>query len=135
MTTATQTKTEPQSIYALIPRIMQEVGAISKSKKNAAQGYSFRGIDDVMAAFHAPLAKHGVFYVPDVLEVSQTERQTAKGGTMICTQLKVAYTFFASDGSSITATVIGEAMDTGDKLALGVLLMLAAAVLGYRWFV
>lgn len=106
---------ESNQIYALIPRIMAEVGAVEKTRRNQQQGYQFRGVDDVMGAFHAPLAKHGVFFVPDVLETEQTERQTKAGGLLIYTRLKVAYTFYAPDGSCVRAVVVGEAMDSGDK--------------------
>ena len=102
-------------IYELIPKVMAEVGAIEKSRKNAQQGYSFRGIDDVFAAFHGPLSKHGVFYLPEVLDKTVTERQTKSGGTLIYTSLTIAYTFFASDGSNVRAVVVGEAMDSADK--------------------
>lgn len=102
-------------IYQLIPRVMAEVGAIEKGRKNTQQNYAFRGIDDVFAAFQGPLAKHQIFYVPEVLERAVTERQTLKGGTLIYTTLMVAYTFYAPDGSSVRAVVVGEAMDSGDK--------------------
>ena len=43
------------------------------------------------------------------------DRQTAKGGNLIYSILKMKYTFYASDGSSVSAVVIGEGMDSGDK--------------------
>lgn len=103
------------SIFSLIPKIMAEVGAIEKASKNAAQNYKFRGIDDVMAAFQPVLAKYGVFFIPEVISASQTDRESAKGSTLIYTQLTVAYTFYATDGSNIRAVVVGEAMDSADK--------------------
>lgn len=104
-------------IYKKIPLIMGEVGIIEKGRKNKEQGYMFRGIDDVYAACHDALAKHGVFSVPNVLEVTREERQSKRGGTLIYTILKMQYTFYAKDGSFIYATTMGEAMDTGDKSA------------------
>lgn len=102
-------------IYSLIPKIMGEVGAIAKNKRNQAQGYQFRGIDDVYLAFQGPLAKYGVFYVPQVLERTVCERETKNGSTLFYTILKMAFTFFAADGSSFQAVTVGEAMDSGDK--------------------
>jgi len=102
-------------IYELIPKVMTEVGAIEKGRRNEAQKFFFRGIDDVMSAFQPVLARHQVFYVPEVIEKTTDERQTKSGGTMIYTGLTVAYTFFAPDGSSVRAVVVGEAMDSGDK--------------------
>ncbi len=104
-----------QQIYEAIPKVMAEVGSIAKNRKNQQQGYAFRGIDDVFAAFQAPLATHGVFYVPEVLEECRDEGQTKSGGTMFYTRLRVAYTFYAQDGSNVRAVVVGEAMDSADK--------------------
>lgn len=102
-------------IHELIPKIMREVGAIGKDRKNQMQGYNFRGIDDVYNAINAPLAANGVFIVPTVLDMKREERQTQKGGMLIYTILTVKHTFFAPDGSSFDAVTIGEAMDSGDK--------------------
>lgn len=104
-----------QQIFELIPKVMAEVGAIEKARKNTQQNYAFRGIDDVFAAFQSPLAKHGVFYIPEVLESAVTERESSAGKTLIYTNLKVAYTFYAPDGSNVRAVVVGEAMDSADK--------------------
>lgn len=102
-------------IHEAIAAIMGEVGAISKENKNSAQGYYFRGIDDVYIAVHNLFAKHGVFSVPTVLESVTEEKTSTKGSTLIYRILKIRYDFFAKDGSSISATVIGEGMDSGDK--------------------
>jgi hypothetical protein len=102
-------------IYKKIPLIMGEVGHIAKTKKNQSQGYMFRGIDDVMAALQGLLTKHNVFYCPSVIGETREERQSAKGGLLIYTILRVEYLFYASDGSSVKVTTVGEAMDSGDK--------------------
>lgn len=104
-----------QLIFQLIPKVMAEVGAIEKNRQNQAQKYKFRGVDDVYAAFHGPLAKHGLFYVPEVLTREISERPTQAGGVLFYTRLLVAYTFYAPDGSSIRAVVAGEGMDSSDK--------------------
>ena len=104
-----------QQIYQLIPKVMADVGAIEKARRNEQQKYYFRGIDDVLAAFQPVLAKHQIFYVPEVLEKEVTERESASNRTLIYTTLTVAYTFYAPDGSNIRAVVVGEAMDSGDK--------------------
>jgi hypothetical protein len=104
-----------QQIFELIPKVMADVGVIEKAKKNAQQGYKFRGIDDVFSAFQPVLAKHQIFYVPEVLTAATTDRETKSGGTLIYTNLTVAYTFYAPDGSNIRAVVVGEAMDSADK--------------------
>lgn len=95
--------------------ITAEISSIGKTKKNAQQGYSFRGIDDLMNTLHPLFAKYGVLMVPEVLESTREERVTAKGSALISAILKVKYHLIGIDGSEVTATVIGEGMDTADK--------------------
>lgn len=95
--------------------ITAEIGSIGKNKKNQQQGYSFRGIDDLMNTLHPLFAKFGVIVVPEVLESTREERITAKGSALISAILKVKYHFTSVDGSEVCATVIGEGMDTADK--------------------
>lgn len=103
-------------IFEAIPKIMSEVGAIAKTRKNQqGSGYMFRGIDDVYSALQPLLHKYGVFFSPSVLESVREERHSKAGGTLIYTVLKVKYTFFADDGSTFESVVTGEAMDSGDK--------------------
>lgn len=102
-------------IYKAIADIMGEIGAVGKNSKNSQQGFMYRGIDAVMNAINPALVKHKVFIVPEVLEQTREERQTAKGGTLFYSICKVRYTFYAEDGSSIEAVVVGEGMDSGDK--------------------
>ena len=102
-------------IHEVIPKIMAEVGSISKGRKNQQQNYMFRGIDDAYAAFQPLFAKHGVFVVPSVLKSVREERAAKSGGVLIYTTLDVKHTFFADDGSSLECVTVGEAMDSGDK--------------------
>lgn len=104
-----------QQIFELIPKVMADVGAIEKAHRNEQQKYYFRGIDDVFAAFQPVLAKHKIFYVPEVLDKTVAERESASNRVLIYTTLTVAYTFYAPDGSNVRAVVVGEAMDSGDK--------------------
>lgn len=103
------------NIYESISKIMEEIPAIGKTKKNVQQGFMFRGIDQVMNALQPLLSKHKVFIVPEVLEQIREERVTSKGGNLIYSICKIKYKFFAEDGTSIEATTIGEGMDSGDK--------------------
>lgn len=102
-------------IYTAILGVMADVGAIGKDKKNARQGFKYRGIDDVMNALQPAMIKHGIFVVPSVLEQKREERRTSKDGNLVYSICTVKYTFYAKDGSSVDAVVIGEGMDSGDK--------------------
>lgn len=103
------------NIYETITSIMNEGYAIAKEKRNAQQGFMYRGIDDVMNTFQPLMAKYKIFVVPEVLEHTREERTTGKGSTLLYSLLRVKYTFFADDGTSVSAVVIGEGMDSGDK--------------------
>lgn len=103
------------NIYQAITNIMSEGYAITKDKRNAQQGFRYRGIDDVLNTFQPLLAKHHVFVVPEVLDQQRQERTTGKGGSLLYSLLRMRYTFYAEDGSSVSAVVVGEGMDSGDK--------------------
>lgn len=102
-------------IHEAICATMNDVGAVTKGDFNQYDKYKFRGIDAVMNALNPAMRKNGIFVVPEVLEHHQEERQSQKGGLMIYTICKVKYTFYAKDGSSLDAVVVGEAMDRSDK--------------------
>lgn len=106
---------ESKKIYSAICNAMSEIGAIAKDSKNQKQGYMYRGIDAVYNALQPVLIKHRIFSVPEVLEHKREERRTSSGGNLIYSILKVRYIFYTDDGSSVSAVVIGEGMDLGDK--------------------
>ena len=103
------------NIYQAIADIMKNGCAIGKDKYNAQQKFKYRGIDDVMNTFQPLMAERGIFIVPEVMENHREERASRNGGNLIYSILKVKYTFYAEDGSSISAIVIGEGMDSADK--------------------
>lgn len=111
-----ETSQEKKTIHAAMIEIMRAVEAIKKEKTNT-QGASFkyRGIDDVMNSLHNAFADAGVFITTEVLERSEKERQSKQGGALFYITSKIRFTFHAEDGSSISSTVIGTAMDSGDK--------------------
>ena len=98
------------------------IGKTRKADMGNAGKYNFRGIDDVMNALHSSFAKFGVFLLPEVLEskVEIQEKEKTYNGvttkTYACSAiLKIRYIFTASDGSSVTAIGIGQALDQSDK--------------------
>lgn len=102
-------------IYTALAKVMAEVGAVAKTKKNVQQGYQFRGVDDVMAHCQQVMAAHGVVPVPRVVNVEREMVDTKSGGRMASVRLTVDHTFYAADGSHVVCTTLGEAMDSGDK--------------------
>ena len=108
----------PPKVYAAIAKVMGEVGkaGISKDRNNEQQGYKFRGIDDVYNALSGFLSGAGLCILPRVLKREVTERTTQKGGVIFYVVLDVEFDIVcAEDGSRHTVSVVGEAMDSGDK--------------------
>ena len=96
--------------------VMQDVGAVRKGEKNAAQGFNFRGIDSVVNAVAPALKKNGVLVVPALQSVDYSQVEVGKNRTpMLQCRVVVQYVFAAEDGTTLAATVAAEALDSGDK--------------------
>jgi len=103
-------------IAQALSEVMKAVGAIAKKDKNTAQGFNFRGIDSVVNAVSPALQKFGVVVVPSVEEYDYQTVEIGRNRTaMGHVRVKVTYTFIGANGDSLKATVVGEAMDSGDK--------------------
>jgi len=102
-------------IYAQMIKIHKDADGLTKDQQNKQQGFKYRGIDDAYNYLHDIFAKHKVFTAPRVTNISREERLSKAGAVLMYTLLTVEYDFIAEDGSSVTACVIGEAMDSGDK--------------------
>ena len=113
-----QAGTAVPHVYTAISAVMDEIGkaGISKDRKNDQQGYNFRGIDDVYNAMAPILAKNQLCILPTVKSRDVTERQTQRGGVLFYVAVAVDFALVsAKDGSTHTISVVGEAMDSGDK--------------------
>lgn len=111
---------ESPKIFSAMIKIMDEVGAVGKDRKNESQGYKFRGIDDMLNAMHPAFTKHGVFMVPRVKneshELKEVTRGSGKPGIDKHVHLSVEFDFVADDGSKVTVgPITSEGLDSGDK--------------------
>ena len=106
---------ESGMIYKLIGQAISKIGAIGKDKTNTQQGFKYRGIDQVYNALNPVMAELGIFIAPEVIDQKREERVTQKGAILTYTLLTMRYTVYAPDGSSVSMTVVGEGMDSGDK--------------------
>lgn len=94
--------------------VKNDVGAVGKTDRNAAQGFNFRGIDAVLSAVSGPLRKHGVMVFPRLMSLEKGTASTNGGKTMNTVVVTVDYVF--TDGATqISVVVPGEAFDSGDK--------------------
>src|SRR5574343_118471 len=110
-------------IYKSMAKILKEVDFIGKSKTaDMGKGgkYNFRGIDDMYNVLHKSFADNQVFIIPEVLEATietQDKGQDNYGNQkyQYSVIVKVKFTCFAEDGSSVSGIGIGHALDTSDK--------------------
>ncbi len=115
------------TIYQAMAKILADVDHIGKDRQadmgNAGK-YKFRGIDDIYNALHKSFAKYGVFIIPKIIysELDIQEKEKTYNGVTTKTyaqsaKITIEFTFAAADGSSVTATGFGYALDTSDKAA------------------
>lgn len=105
-------------VYEAIVQVQEALSkdGIVKNRKNQAQGYAFRGIDDIYNALANHLAAARLCILPRVISRQVTERETKNGGLAIYVVVEVEFDFVcALDGSVHIVRMAGEAMDTGDK--------------------
>lgn len=103
-------------IAQALSEIMKSVGGIAKKDRNQAQGFNFRGIDSVVNAVSPALQKYGVVVFPTVEDYSYDTVEIGRNRTaMGHVKVRVSYTFIGANGDAIKTTVVGEAMDSGDK--------------------
>ncbi len=107
---------ETPKIFPAIIAANRAIESVAKARKNAQQGYSFRGIDEVYNMIHGVLAEAGIVTVPSVLQRRSSERSTKAGGGMTLIELQVEYWFTAEDGSSLVVGPLwSEGLDNSDK--------------------
>jgi hypothetical protein len=94
---------------------------ISKDQRNEFDKYQFRGIDDVYNALAPLLAKHKLVIVPQSQECEVVQIKTSQGKPANHAKATINYALFDAESesnatdASVTATVVGEASDRGDK--------------------
>jgi hypothetical protein len=106
------------TVYECIAAVSEEIAqtGIAKTHSNAAQGYKFRGIDDVYNALAPLIAKHKLVIMPRMVSRTQTEKATQRGGSLFCVVVEAEFDFVsATDSTQHTVRMFGEAMDSGDK--------------------
>lgn len=105
-------------VLIAISDVMADVAkeGISKSRSNTTQNYKFRGIDDVYNALAPILAKHKLVITPSCQSRSKEVVATKGGGSLFYVTVDMEFELASAvDGSTKTARMFGEAMDSGDK--------------------
>lgn len=104
------TSTAEPMIHAAMAAAFANIRGVGKDGYNPGQKFHFRSIDDVAAAAKAALEAQGVYIAPNY-EILTTN-DTGKGMHIF---VKGHFTFYAKDGSCVTACAIGEGRDSYDK--------------------
>jgi hypothetical protein len=105
-------------VLQAINEVMADIAkaGIAKDRANTQQNYKFRGIDDVYNALAPILSKHSLVITPRCLDRQKEVVTTAKGGTLFYVTVDMEFELASAlDGSTKTARMFGEAMDSGDK--------------------
>lgn len=112
---------QSHQINVLLSEVMEDLGAIPKSKKNTSQNYKFRSIDDVLNALHPVLCKHGMTAPVKTRNLKTEVRIEEKAGNrgeraIYRSTLELDVEFTAPDGTKVVCTAAGEGIDfNGDK--------------------
>lgn len=108
------------TIYSRMNNLLKDLGAVDKNSRNSAQGFNFRGIDDMLNNFKPLFARHGIVMTVDTLrfdvQLKDVIRKNNSAGVDKHVSLLLKYTFSSiDDGSSVSTTVPAEGLDSGDK--------------------
>jgi len=103
-------------VLEAMSKVADAIGAVGKAQRNKEQGYSFRGIDDIIVKAAGPMHEHGLIVTPFVMKEREEQIKSRRGAEGYRVVLDVEYTFYSTeDGSSLTVRTKGEAIDYGDK--------------------
>jgi hypothetical protein len=107
-------------IHTAVRGVMRDIAktGIAKLKKNAAQGYNFRGIEDAMNEMSPLLISNGITVTPSYSDLHIVDRVKGDPSEAKATRfatVKGSFKFEAEDGSFVASECYGEAMDSGDK--------------------
>lgn len=109
---------EQPPIAVALARVSKEVGAIAKDRKNDHHGYSFRGVDQVYDALHAPMSRHGIILTSKVVNRDIKIQSIGTRKEQMWVILDVEFTFHGPAGDSLTTgPFVGMAADSDDKAA------------------
>jgi hypothetical protein len=102
-------------IHGAMIKAMRLAKAVTKDGFNQQQSYPFRGIDGTVNVLGPALREAGVFVTPEVLESVTRDVLTTQDKKTRETTVRVKFTFWAEDGSHVSAIVPGESLDVSDK--------------------
>lgn len=105
-------------VFSAVVAITAELAShgISKSHTNAAEGYKYRSIDDLLDRLAPLLARHRLCVLPRALERQVASVADDNGRLLSHVVLRVSFILTSGeDGSHHSIEAFGEALDGGDK--------------------
>jgi hypothetical protein len=107
------------SVQEAVSRVIRDVGhrGVGKTGVNTDQGYSFRGIDDIVDTLSPILARHQLVIVPRVRSVDHDKRTSSTGRVNMFTTMIVDWLIVGPRGDELSATTVGLGADVSDKSA------------------
>lgn len=106
-------------IHTALLAAMTEIAktGIAKTSQASLGGASvnYRGIEAAMNEMSLVLIRCGISVTPSYADLVVMERAKGEGKATRFATLRGTFTFAADDGTSVTCTTYGEAMDSGDK--------------------
>ena len=103
-------------IIRLINEVAINAGSLAPEKSGGVP-FSFRGVDLVVSHLSPYLKEAGIVVVPEVIDRVTSTREIGNSKAITQTDLLTKFTFYAPDGSSVSATTAGLAQDYADRSA------------------
>ncbi len=82
---------------------------------NGPSQYNYRGIEDIMPGVNRVFAAYGIHVEPRFRIITDGTYTVKSGAEWVRVVIEGSFTFYATDGSHVTAVTIGEGRDNGDK--------------------
>jgi len=101
-------------IHQKLARVSSKINPVQKNGQNKDDSYKFRSIYDIYNHLQPLCKAEGIFFVPAILESSESIINTNKGRSFRI-KIKVEWTISCEDGSSIKSVMLGEGLDPSDK--------------------
>lgn len=105
-------------VYEAVLEVARDLGRAGIGKRSS-QGlrFSYRSIEDVLAALNPLLYQHHLITYPERIDQEPEQSvSTRGGGVQRLVRTTITYRFVSTeDGSSFTAQALGEGLDSSDK--------------------
>lgn len=108
--------TELPTVQAALAQVAFDLGPVGKTEQNKEQGFSYRGIEQILAKAGPLMSAAGILWLPKVVERDVEIILVGKyQKPWRLVSLRVEYTIVGPAGDTLVCTSYGEGFDPGDK--------------------